>query len=156
MTWLLILSWFWVLVNLFPVLYVFYMCMYMYIFFSEQTSYHLKMKAKTKVIRKIKFNLLREHGQDVGNSLHGDSWPLAALHSPYPALVQEVAWQRCQGGGSCPVGCHAERDSTVGGLRKVFHVENEGSPEVQRELLIPAKHPCFIPLKQDQLEASFT
>lgn len=86
-------------------------------------------------------NSLGEHGQDVSNSLHGHSQSLAALHGPHPALVQEVTRQRGQGGGGCPVSCHAEGNSSVGRLRKVLHVENEGSPEVQRQLFIPAKHP---------------
>lgn len=73
----------------------------------------------------------------MGNSLHGHSGSLAALHSPHPALVQEVARQRGKGGGSCPVCCHAQGHSAAGGLQKVLHVENEGCPEVQRQLLIP-------------------
>lgn len=88
-------------------------------------------------------NSLREHGQDVSDSLHGHRRPLAALHGPHPAPVQEVAGQRGQGGGSRPVGCHAEGNGAVGGLREVLHVENEGSPEVQRQLLIPAKQSPF-------------
>lgn len=88
---------------------------------------------------KMCINSLRQHGQDVGHSLHGHSGSLIALHSPHPALVQEVAGQRGQCGGSCPVCRHAERHSAVGGLQKVLHVENEGSPEVQWQLLIPVK-----------------
>lgn len=84
-------------------------------------------------------NSLRKHGQDVGHSLHGHSWSLTALHGPHPALVQKVTGQRGQRGGSCPVSCHAEGHSTVGGLQKVLHVENERSPEVQWQLLISAK-----------------
>lgn len=87
---------------------------------------------------------LRQHRQDVSHSLHGHSRSLAALHGPHPTLVQEVTGQRGQGGGSCPVGCHAEGHSAVGGLRKVLHVENKRSPEVQRQLLIPANHLQFI------------
>lgn len=79
----------------------------------------------------------------MSDSLHGHRRPLAALHGPHPALVQEIAGERGQGGGSCPVGCHAEGDGAVEGLRKVLHVENEGSPEVQWQLLIPVKHPPF-------------
>lgn len=46
-----------------------------------------------RVFKEITFNsvnLLREHGQDMGNSLHGYSRSLAALHGPHPTLVQEV------------------------------------------------------------------
>lgn len=75
----------------------------------------------------------------MGHGLHGHSWSLAALHGPHPALVQEVTGQRSQSGGSCPVSCHAEGHGAVGGLQKVIHVENEGSSEVQRQLLISAK-----------------
>lgn len=92
-------------------------------------------------------NSLGEHGQDVSDSLHSHSRSLAALHGPHPALVEKVTGQRGQGGGGCPVGSHAEGDGTVGGLRKVLHVENEGSPEVQRQLLIPAMHSQFILIK---------
>lgn len=80
----------------------------------------------------------------MSHSLHGHSQSLAALDSPHPALVQEVTGQRGQGGGRCPVGCHAQGYCIVGGLGKVLHVENKGSPEVQWQLLIPAKHPCLI------------
>lgn len=87
-------------------------------------------------------NSLRQHGQDVSHSLHGHSRALAALHGPHPALVQEVTGQGGQGGRGGAIGCHAEGHRAVGRLRKVLHVEDEGSPEVQRQLLIPAV--CFI------------
>lgn len=89
-------------------------------------------------------NSLGEHGQDVGDGLHGHRRSLAALHGPHPALVKEVTRQGGQGGRSCPVGCHAERRGTVGRLQKVLHVENEGGPEVQRQLLIPVKYQPLI------------
>lgn len=100
-------------------------------------------------------NSLGEHGQDVSDGLHGHSRPLAALHGPHPALVEEVTGQGGQGGGGCAVGCHVEGDGTVGGLRKILHVENEGGSEVQRQLLIPAKHLRLISLKCVQQSASF-
>lgn len=64
---------------------------------------------------------------------------LAALHSPHPAAVQEVAGEGGQRGGGRAIGRHAQSSRGVGGLGKVFHVENEGSPEVQWELVVPAE-----------------
>lgn len=65
---------------------------------------------------------LREHGEDVSNSLHGHCWSVAVLHSPHPPLMQEVPGQNSQGGGGSSIGCHAERESAVGGLHEVLHV----------------------------------
>lgn len=73
----------------------------------------------------------------MSDSLRCDRLALAALHGPHPALVQEVTRQGGQGGWGRPVGCHAEGHSAVGRLREVLHVENEGNPEVQRQLVIP-------------------
>lgn len=64
---------------------------------------------------------------------------MAALYGKHPALVQEVPGQRGQIGGGHPVGRHAKGHGAVGGLREVLHVENERSPKIQRQLLIPAK-----------------
>lgn len=82
---------------------------------------------------------LREHGQDVSDSLHGDGRSVSALYRPHPAPVQEVARQRGEGGGCSPAGCHAERCAAAGGGREVFQVKYEGSPKVQRQLLVSAK-----------------
>lgn len=82
---------------------------------------------------------LREHGQDVRDSLHSDGRSVSALYRPHPALVQEVARQRGQGGGCSPAGCHAESCATARRGREVLQAKYEGSPEVQRQLLVPAK-----------------
>lgn len=86
------------------------------------------------------WNSLRQHRQDVSDGVQCNRQPLAALHSPHPAPVQEVAREGGQRGGGRPIGRHAQGTRGVGGLGEVFHVENEGSPEVQRELVIPATH----------------
>lgn len=88
-------------------------------------------------------NSLGEHGQDVSYGLHGHGRSLAALHGPDPPPVQEVARQRGQRGGGCPAGRHAEGQGAVGGQQEVLHAEDEGGPEVQRQLVVPAKHQRF-------------
>lgn len=82
---------------------------------------------------------LGQHGQDVSDGVQCHRQPLAALDCPHPAAVQEVAGEGGQRGRGCPIGRHAQGSRGVGGLGKVFHVENERSPEVQRELVIPAE-----------------
>lgn len=82
---------------------------------------------------------LGQHGQDVSDGVQCHRQPLAALHSPHPAVVQEVAREGGQRGGGRAIGCHAQSSRGVGGRGKVLHVENKGSPKVQRELVIPVE-----------------
>lgn len=93
-------------------------------------------------------NSLRQHGQDVSYSLHSHRGALAAVHGPHPALVQEVARQRRQGGGGRPTGCHAEGTPAAGRLREALHAEDERGPEVQRQLLIPQTQALLHKLKE--------